>query len=413
MQHENTDKTAAHRATVSERAPVSALDDPSNLIVSSQDPTVPSVEPDNTQGSESEDSEYDSGEDAPVRKPRLPYKVGSEFTATVHSPPPPFGGRYTAKPPPQSRHFDQLTLTEYYLNSETPNARTSTTPSRDFRIASIIRAGTNVRAQVVVVKDAMVAKIYDPLFYSDGDEGCEQDFLLATHGEYSREAAAYQQIQTSPVAKAVTPAFYGTWTTEVPTLVCAHGQKNTHTRIVCMILLEYLQGECMQDVDTHGLPKRVRSRILKKVIHVEAIIFDAGVGHRDCHPRNVILLGSAYDTPDFLQVKIIDFSVSGVLQHEGNVDRLNRLKKLWPDKICSPVVRFYTSMEDFSANGWCSSKAGEAELWLWRHFKNGTQYYPVNWDPENLSKWSTYNMVHLQQGGCLRRFARRKCICDI
>lgn len=135
----------------------------------------------------------------------------------------------------------------------------------------------------------------------------------------------------------------------------------------------------MQYVDPYETRRRVRSRILKKVLHAEAVTFDAGVRHRDCHPRNVILLGSAYDAPD-LKVKIIDFNIAGVLELEGNVGRLNKLKQPWSGKIFSPIVRHSSSVVNFFAYGWCSSKDKEAENWPWRHFKDDQQYYPVTWD---------------------------------
>lgn len=209
----------------------------------------------------------------------------------------------------------------------------------------------------------MVAKIYDPLYYNDDDEAYDQYALLAAHGDDSQEAAAYKQLQTSPATKEATSAFHGTRSIKLPALVRAQCRRKTHTRVVSMILVTYLQGQCLQDVDPHGIFKRIRSRIQKKMIHAEANAFDAGVRHCDCHPRNVILLGHTDESAN-LKVKIIDFNVSGVLELEGDGNRLEELKTLWPDKIYSPVVRFYSSMDGLSSNGWCSSKEYEATKWL-------------------------------------------------
>jgi hypothetical protein len=76
---------------------------------------------------------------------------------------------------------------------------------------------------------------------------------------------------------------------------------------------------------------------LGKVLNARAIILDSGIRHHDCHSRNVILLGAAYDIPD-LQVEIIDFNIAGVLEIEGNSRRLKNLKQKWPGELFSPIV---------------------------------------------------------------------------
>jgi hypothetical protein len=66
----------------------------------------------------------------------------------------------------------------------------------------------------------MVAKIFDPLYHSALNEcGYPDDVVVDADGDYYREAATFEQLQLSPEAKAVTPAYYGTWAMEVETNV--------------------------------------------------------------------------------------------------------------------------------------------------------------------------------------------------
>ncbi|KAJ8111341.1 hypothetical protein OPT61_g6041 [Boeremia exigua] len=344
---------------------------------SPHDSTPSVLGPDTDRSSESEDSNFDAH-----RKPPLPYKIGFEFTARAHEAPPALDVDDIPMPPSQAEKWNSMSQTEYCLTDPVPDLSTYAGVSKVLKITSIIRVGSDRGAQLVVVNSSMVAKIYDPLYYDEMDWMIKQDVLRAAKGDYSREAAAYQQLQHSPAAKGVTPAYYGTWAATIATPIGPFDQQEIVSRAVYMILIEHLQGECMQYVNPYEMRRRVRSRILKKVLDAEAIISDAGVRHRDCHPRNVILLGSSYDSPD-LEVKVIDFNIARVLKPEDISTRVIRLKAKSPDKLCSPILRHYGSMEEFSASGWCPDDRKEAGKWLWRHFNNDQRYFPVVWDPEH------------------------------
>jgi hypothetical protein len=84
----------------------------------------------------------------------------------------------------------------------------------------IIRTGRDRGAQMVVVYCTMVAKIFDPLYYSAPNEcGYPDDVVVDADGSYCRQAATFQQLLPSSEAKAVTPAYFGTWSREVETPV--------------------------------------------------------------------------------------------------------------------------------------------------------------------------------------------------
>ncbi|KAF1358458.1 hypothetical protein EJ07DRAFT_179655 [Lizonia empirigonia] len=297
------------------------------------------------QYSPSEDSDFD-----PSRKPPLPYRIGFQFSAASHKVPHPFG-----EPPPHPENWQSLSQTEYCLTQCPRDDYTRPDVIQKLKITSIISTGSDRGAQLVVVNDNMVAKIYDPLYYD------ELDCVRRAFGDYNREAAAYNKLQKSLAAKNITPIFHGTWFTEIATPFGSYGQQHIHKRIVHLILMEHLQGECMLYVDPHNIRRRTRSRILKQVLDAEC---------------------SSYDAPD-LRVKIVDFNIAAVIGNEDGLDWLDKLEQLWPGRLCSPLVRHFGSMMDFSAYGWCSSEDTEAQKWLWRHYKDDSRYFPVEWNPKD------------------------------
>jgi hypothetical protein len=162
-------------------------------------------------------------------------------------------------------------------------------------------------------------------------------------------------------------------------------------RAVRLILIEYLRGECIASVDPHEIPRPVRSQILKKVLDAEVMIIDAGVNQSDLHPRNVILslpgnsisalnVSCAWESLD-IKVHIIDFNVSRLV--DPVYKRYSKLRKKWPGRPLSHLVRHYHSMIKFSGVGWCSAECSNHEeededgKWLWRHYKDDQRYFSI------------------------------------
>jgi hypothetical protein len=113
-------------------------------------------------------------------------------------------------------------------------------------ITSIVRAAYHRGAKLIEVNDTMVAKLYDPLYYPRFNEcGGMKDSVQNAESDYSCEAVAYQVLQNSPAAQAVTPKYFGTWIAEIETPVGKFGAQTKHTRQVQLILVECLRGQCM------------------------------------------------------------------------------------------------------------------------------------------------------------------------
>lgn len=182
----------------------------------------------------------------------------------------------------------------------TPGSQRAETHS--IEITEVLSGGDLHGAQVVlytvqVLEDnhsfTAVAKIYDPLCYRhfavsvDGQED-EDDVILdtpeAADGDYSREAAAYEQLQTQNT-QGYTPAYYGSYTFTLETI------PGRAVRQVRFILIEYLEGMCLAHLpvtkgDAHN--EDYRMAIFARLKEGQARVRHARVLNADDHPRNWI-----------------------------------------------------------------------------------------------------------------------------
>jgi hypothetical protein len=231
----------------------------------------------------------------------------------------------------------------------------------------------------------MVAKIYDPLYYKFfNDYGYKENVLWTVDGDYSREAAAYLELQKSPSTIEVTPRFYGTFTMDVETC--------TERRQVPFILIELVRGTTMLKTKPGSLLEDVRSAILKKAIYAESVISHADILHNDFCPRNVIVLNFDCSKPDNTlahieraKVKIIDFNTSEVRshtshKHQAYLQRKHKVRTCYA-QLPSPIVRHRELFHEF--HGWISGRDGEVEKWLWQQFHDDDRFRPVVWESQD------------------------------
>ena len=355
----------------------------------------PSAAPDDTgspsQSAGAEQSDTETSDINFEETPVVPYVVGLTLTGTRHAPPEPFGWRYTTENPPMVENCDSLSQAELCCMRLPLGGQTIQDDQITLTITDIIRAGFNTGAQLVVVNETMVAKIFDPLCYRDYDYDIGSiNVVYDADGDYSREAAAYEQLQKSSAAREVTPAFYGTWTIPVDTQLRDGDQLQKHTRQVPLVLMEYVRGDTMRNVDARALTEQIRSCILEKVIDNDIVIFHAGIDNPDTSPRNIIIAGLQANpednVPDGITVKEIDFNIATVRRHPGchnyqMVREVDEERAVWLPKLQSPMIRWFSGMEDFAGDGWCPGEEGEPELWLWEQYHNDERYIPVIWDP--------------------------------
>ena len=260
-----------------DRTPCSQSD-PSS---SSQDAAQSNTEPVLVDHSESEDieSESNGSEDSdfdPDGKPPPPYKPGFKFTAFSRELPSP-ADIHNATMVSGKREYELTqSQTEYCLADSVEDAQSDLQTKKELLITSLVRVGSSHGAQLVVVNNDMVAKIYDPLYYNENEGRWKQDVVKRAHDDYVREAAAYDTLRTSTVAAQITPVFYGSWPTSITTPI---DDVNTKDRTVRLILIERLHGQCMRYINSLELRKKVRSKALMKVLDAEAVLFEAGIRH--------------------------------------------------------------------------------------------------------------------------------------
>ncbi|KAE8844424.1 hypothetical protein PTNB85_02689 [Pyrenophora teres f. teres] len=349
-----------------------------------------------------------SGTDLTLAR-KLPYHVGFTTIATRHEPNEPFGTGYDTDDPPVLGDCETLSQLDYCLSNPSVGRNLLHQDTKDLKITAIIRTGCNRGAQLVVVNDDMVAKVYDPLFYNPSED-CHfgEDVVATANSDYCHEAAAYHELQKSPAAQEVTPAFYGTWTINVDTLKREGDQLWKYTRQVPVILIEYVRGFTMTDINPQVLNEQLQSSVVKKALESESLIFHAGVNHGDMHPRNIIVVGFrsdlVHDAPKEVIVKVIDFNVAEVYLHPkcANADikrSIMERMQAWSLKLPSPFMRFYHSLNGFVWEGWCPNDDPESDnqgssLWLWNQFKCDERYIPVVWDPTH--PWKRPKYVELE-----------------
>lgn len=90
--------------------------------------------------------------------------------------------------------------------------------------------------------------------------------------------------------------------------------------LVRMVLVEKIQGLCMESVRPRELPERIRPAILKQCIDAETRIFSSGIRHDDFCPRNIIL-GQSSSGEFTGKVTVVDFGYSTCFFHPATTDR--------------------------------------------------------------------------------------------
>ncbi|KAN0073259.1 hypothetical protein V8E54_008479 [Elaphomyces granulatus] len=299
-------------------------------------------------------------------KPHIPYTVGQTFTVRRHIPPPPFLSPYRSYPNgrrPSPDNLQEQTQLEYCLSRHPLEGSICDDVSSTFTITRELRVGDGRGAQIVVANDGdLVAKIYDPLYYPAYKNSSKRDdVIMHADCDYSREAAAYNALG-GPFEGAIIPKYYGSWTCDV-TVDTPSGPSK---RPVRLILMEFIDGVCMQDLNPNDLTEEERSNVMVKAVDAESTIAFHGVQHRDFVPRNVICSGNDLLSAD-LRVSIIDFNVSVV----------TRLAYSWTPSDnaqlpASPINRW--EFHPLLFGDWIPDERNE---WLWKHWEGSPLYRPV------------------------------------
>ncbi|KAJ4309208.1 hypothetical protein N0V94_009035 [Neodidymelliopsis sp. IMI 364377] len=310
-------------------------------------------------------------------KPSTPYTVGSTFLANAHHPPAPFGKRpYSKLAEPDQEELRRVQQVDWCLSHPPAPGNVCRNVSRTFTIQSTIRTGDEGGAQIVLIDNGMVAKIYDPVYYPFFDREFPSrmfDVAVMADSDYSVEAAAYLELQDSPLQGDTVPEYYGSWTIEV-----TNEYQDEHiTREVRLILVQHIAGVPMLDISPEDLLPEARENIMVKVAEADYDVRAAGVQHFDLEPRNIIIRTPTDYTDPALRVTIVDFGRSLVYRvYSGQP---------LPQKYCNPLFTWSWASK-WSSYGWLPRPNEDTVNKAWRLWGDGKggKYAAVKRNPRHL-----------------------------
>jgi tRNA A-37 threonylcarbamoyl transferase component Bud32 len=112
--------------------------------------------------------------------------------------------------------------------------------------------------------------------------------------------------------------------------------------MIRLILIEYVQGRTMVQIDPQKLDEKERDHLLIKAAEAELEIYAHGVYHRDFALRNVILCGDDLFS-DNVRLVLIDFNIAHIIRYS------TRKPSKFPSGLTiSPIDFFQSTMSEFA-----------------------------------------------------------------
>lgn len=173
----------------------------------------------------------------------------------------------------------------------------------ELEIVDDIRAGVGHSAQVLAVKilqapssllkrlgntttSTLTAKFYDPLYFDHAEDDGDPFHCVDHH--YTHEVATYNRL--TELQGTIVPIFYGSYSLEIPIDQSSSvGQSSTITRSVRLILMEYVHGSSMRELEPEDFSQLERKHIMKLLIDGESAIYTHDIRLGDLSPRNVMV----------------------------------------------------------------------------------------------------------------------------
>jgi hypothetical protein len=217
-----------------------------------------------------------------------------------------------------------------------------------FEITAEIAVEDGCGAQPVLGNNQELAKIFDPLYYpwQDGSAQAYDDVTLMADCDYTREAAAYNELNDK-FGGSIIPKFFGSWTCDVSTPT----PSGLKVRPVRLVLLEFLQGTSLLHLEPTHFSEQDRINLDARAMESATRINHGGVLHMDFSPRNIIVSGQDDDEPmeSSPRVTIVDFNVS-IVRRLADPESGCRME---PSKLPqSPLSQFWKYASDFVDTSW-------------------------------------------------------------
>lgn len=121
----------------------------------------------------------------------------------------------------------------------------------------------------------LVAKIYDPLYYSFADPGfphIPNNVVVRDEDHFAVEAAAYSPLDHKFGGKLM-PKFHGSWIVNIPL--------KDLERPVGLTLVEHLDGVSLGDLEPKASTNEERLRVVARALDARVRLWFAGVQHLD------------------------------------------------------------------------------------------------------------------------------------
>ena len=146
-------------------------------------------------------------------------------------------------------------------------------------------------------------------------------------------------------------------------LVQVRNSNSTETRYVPAIIMDYVDGTSMDNLDGKAFTDEQRTRIMKAVLKVYAQVLTAGVYLKELSPKDIILHEESSDRP---RATIVGFTRAITWgAHSEPADGLEELRNRSPCKLLNPtIVLRANDLFAFKRDGWLASEYELARDWL-------------------------------------------------
>lgn len=282
----------------------------------------------------------------------FPHVKGQQFTVRSHIPPPP-----TPLEPGFCEEGDTGKLERKQLHPIDRCLLHPPLPGSDgslqvaFQITEPLQVGDHRRAQLLLVNiiktnspakylgqgKKLVAKIYDPLYAAD--ENAYLNPFLLLDKNYTHETAAYTRL--SDLQGSLIPQYYGSFSLEFPT----NRYKPRHVRL---ILIQFIQGSSMQNIDPGSLSQSHRKHIIKSIIDFTTLIYTRDMVNEDLYPRNIMVVCAGTDKQKvvFIDFEDMRFTRTAYVNPELEAET-------FPGTYISPLLRWHEAQKPtLEFSGW-------------------------------------------------------------
>ncbi|KAJ9152256.1 hypothetical protein NKR19_g4617 [Coniochaeta hoffmannii] len=322
-------------------------------------------------------------------KPHLPYRRGLNLKIRRHKPASPFGLEYASydgerKEVGQSQLLE-TTVADLCHAYPPIEGATVEDDYRELEIIEPLEVKDGHGAQVFVCRLGLepkeyAAKVYDPLYYGFQDlmwSDLPRDVTYAADGDYSREVAAYEYLGQQSFQGPEIPVFHGSWTFDLPTDECYRDPRTGKTtRPVRMILIEYVNGKTMLEINVARTPVEHRLSVLTRAMEAESRLSFIGLDHNDVTQRNILVCGYESTSQPPTRVCLFDFNIAVVRQRSKDVVE----KGIVPEKTKLPVspVDLWWHAGVFEFGNWLPEdwvdQSKEWRRWMFQQYAGSTDF---------------------------------------